>query len=252
MASGLRPGTVDRGRLPVQPRDRRAALSALALLLVVAGALGSALVVYRSGHRVDVLVAAREIKPGQQLGSQDYAVARVASDSGKLIRATDARGFDGSFATVDVPAGTLLNPTMFLNTNVIPSDGVIVGVTLPQNRRPAGALAKGDVVRVYEINTDVGASVGTGATPTPAAGATPVIVSGAKVLVDVARVVDAPTSTSNNTDQYEISLLLKASDAQNVVLDNAGGALAVALLPSTSTPAIDFRAAAASTPSPAA
>src|SRR3954447_23371930 len=105
MASGLRPGTVDRGRLPVQPRDRRAALSALALLLVVAGALGRALVVYRSGHRVDVLVAAREIKPGQPLSSQDYAVARVASDSGKLIPATDARGFDGSFATVDIPAG---------------------------------------------------------------------------------------------------------------------------------------------------
>ena len=60
------PATTARGRLPVPSRDRRPALAALAILLVLAGALGSALVAYRSGSRVDVLVARHDIGPGEQ------------------------------------------------------------------------------------------------------------------------------------------------------------------------------------------
>src|ERR1700712_68620 len=123
MASGLRPGAVDRGRLPVQQRDRRAALSALALLLVVAGALGSALAVYRSGHRTDVLVAAHDLTPGQLVTSADFTVARVASDaSAHLLPASSRAAFVNSHTLYGIPAGTLLNYTMFVAGSVVPAD----------------------------------------------------------------------------------------------------------------------------------
>jgi hypothetical protein len=238
MASGLRPGTVDRGRLPVQQRDRRAALSALALLLVVAGALGSALVVYRSGHRTDVLVAAHEIKPGQLMSAEDFTTARVANDSGATIPATSRLHFIGTYSTVDVPAGTLLNRLMFVTGAVLPPDGVVVGLVLPSTHRPAVAIKAGDVVRVYLVRKNADAPAGTATTP---AGATPAptVAASGSVLVASARVVEAPAATSG--DSVSISLLLKATDAQAVVVDAASQEIAVARLPVGTVPGIDMQ-----------
>lgn len=259
MASGLRPGAIDRGRLPVQTRDRRAALSALALLLVVAGALGSALVVYRSGHRTDVLVAAHDLKPGQIVQPGDLTVARAASDTGQLILASNKSRVVGSYVVTAVPIGTVLNPKMFLLSQIVPADGVIVGITLPANHRPALALHQGDLVRVYELPDSSGGSgnatsgvvtAPAGAAPAPTTSGTATTSAGnAKVLVDVARVVEAP-GAPDNSGGLEVSLLLKATDAQAVIGDNAAGAVAVARLPVTSTPGIDLKTAAP--PAPAA
>ena len=91
-----------RGRLPVQGRDRRAALSALALLLVVLGALGAALVVYRTGHRTDVLIAAHDIKAGQQITAAEFDTARVAHDSGNVVPASAKQNFIGTYARSDM------------------------------------------------------------------------------------------------------------------------------------------------------
>src|SRR3954471_8284833 len=124
MASGTSTVAAGRGRLPVQGRDRRAALSALALLLVVLGALGSALVVYRTGHRTDVLIAAHDIRAGQQITAADFDTARVATDSGNVVRASAKGNFIGTYARTEIPAGTLLNNLMFQAANVVPDDGV--------------------------------------------------------------------------------------------------------------------------------
>ena len=250
MATGLRPATVDRGRLPVQSRDRRGALSALALLLVVAGALGSALVVYRTGHRTDVLVAAHEIKPGQLISAADFGVDRVASDNtGALIPVASKAGFVGTYAAVGVPAGTLLNRTMFLGGRVLPADGVIIGVVLPVNQRPAVNLDSGDVVRIYEIPKDSG-----GSGPLTAPG----VASNAKVVVDKAKITEVATgSGSGSSGSIVISLLLKFSDAQTVVLAAAAGQIAVGRLPVGTVPGLDFLpvstgSTSAATPAPTA
>ncbi|NUR27045.1 MAG: hypothetical protein HOV83_14575, partial [Catenulispora sp.] len=41
-------------RLPTAPRERKPALAALAVLLILAGALATVLLVNRSGHRISV------------------------------------------------------------------------------------------------------------------------------------------------------------------------------------------------------
>jgi hypothetical protein len=196
----------------------------LALLLVVAGALGSALVVYRSGHRTDVLVAAHEIKPGQQVNSSDFRVARVATDSGSVVHASDQHSFVGTFATTEIPAGTLLNHLMFQVSNVLPADGVVVGVTLGRYQRPATSISNGDVVRAFLIPK----------TSTGANGPGPGL-----VLVDAARVVDVVGASS--TDTITASLLVKQSDAQNLISAASQGAVSLAELPKSVVPSIDFQ-----------
>lgn len=224
MSSAPPPVAPGRGRLPAQTRDRRAALSALALLLIVAGALGSALVVYRAGHRTDVLIAAREIKPGQRLTSADFATARVATDSGSVVQSADESNFVGTFATTDIPAGTLVNRLMFQAGSMLPKDGVVVGVTLARSQRPAAAIASGDVLRAFQV-------------PRTSSGDTAVAGS---VLVDSARVV-AVSDGSSSGDSITVSLLVTQVDAAKLIPAAGQGSVAVGELPKTVKPLIDFQ-----------
>jgi SAF domain len=212
-------------RLPVPSRDRRPALAALALLLIVAGALGAALVVYRSGQRTDVLVAAHEIKPGERVGAGDFTTARVSADAGSIVHASSRAAFVGSFAVTDIPGGTLINNQMFQAARVIPSDGVVVGVTVVGGQRPAAGVTGGDVVRAYFVPKSAASST------EPQSGT---------VLALAARVLDARTSDTNS-DALTVSLLVNDDQAAELVSASAADAVALAVLPPGTRPEIDFR-----------
>ena len=211
-------------RLPRARSDRRAALSALALLLVVVGALGSALVVYRTGQRTDVLVAAHAIKAGEKVSASDFGVERVSADSGSTLKAGAKSNFVGTYATTAIPSGTLLNRLMFQAGNIVPSSGVVVGVTVTSSQRPAAQIASGDVVRAYEV-TKTSSNTNT-VTPGP-------------VLIDAARVVDVSTSSTSG-DSETVSLLVEATAAQVLVNAAGQGTVALGLLPKSTKPTIDF------------
>lgn len=214
--------SVGRGRLPVQNRDRRAALMALALLLVVAGALGAALVVYRTGQKVDVLVAAHEIKPGEKVSGSDFSVSRVTADADSVVRASDESNFLGTYATTDIPAGTLVNRLMFQAGSVIPADGVLVGVNLAANQQPSSGISAGDVVRAYVINKSSDSL-------TPG-----------QALVDAARVTDVSAASSSSGNSTTVTLLVTSSAAPALIAAATQGAVAVAELPKSTKPPIDL------------
>ena len=133
-------------RLPVRSRDRRPALAALALLLIVAGALGAALVVYRSSQRTDVLVASHDIQVGERVDASDFDTVRISADTDSVVHANSERAFIGSFAVTSIPSGTLINNQMFQVAQVIPTDGEVVGVAIQDGQKPADSVATGDVV----------------------------------------------------------------------------------------------------------
>jgi hypothetical protein len=191
-------------------------MAALALLLIVAGALASALVAYRSGDRVDVLVAARDIPIGKQLEAADFKVARVAADGAALISATSQQNFVGSYAATKVPADTLLNRTMFLADNPARPNTVVVGLVLSPAQRPAAALAIGDVVRAYFV-------------PKSSGGATTGLKPG-DTLVKAARITEV-TAGSGAGDTVSVSLLVADSQAAQIVPAAATGQVALARLP---------------------
>lgn len=210
-----------RGRLPAPVRDRRPALAALALLLVLGGALTSALIAYRSGDRIDVLVARGDIEVGQVVQQSDFALARVASDGAALIEADAAGNFIGTSATTRIPAGTMLNRTMFLaDSDVVPLRSVVVGVVLGPNQRPAKALRAGDVVRVFLVPREAGG-----------------VVQGT-VLASAVRVVDVDSTVG---DDVRVSLLIPEGPATAIVTAAATNSIALTLLAPETEPAIDFR-----------
>ena len=214
-----------RGRLPAPPRERRPALAVLALLLVVAGALASALVAYRSGDRVDVLVATREIALGEEIGPEDLGIARVAAEGGATIPAEAEQNFVGARATSRIPEDTLLNRTMFLDDDVVPPNGVVVGVVLAPTQRPAEPLAAGDVVRAFRVprSDDAGGSGTAGS-----------------LVIDAARVVEVQAGAAGG-DTVSVSLLVPQQLAPTVVPVAATGEVALARLPLGAKPRIDLR-----------
>jgi Flp pilus assembly protein CpaB len=221
-----RPAPTDRAgraRLPVQSRDRRPALAALALLLVIAGGLGAALVVYRTGQKTDVLVATHEIKPGSRITDGDLGVARVSHDAGSVIKAADRGALVGTYAITDIPGDTLLNPGMFQSRDVIPDGALVVGVSVDQDARPAGGVAAGDVVRVFAASKQN--NNGNNDQPVE--------------LIAAARVVDVRTTDSGGATI--VSLLVGQDDAEALVVANAAGTIALAELPLGTTPTPDFQ-----------
>lgn len=213
-----------RGRLPAPVRDRRPALAALALLLVLGGALGSALIAYRSGNRVDVLVARGDIEVGQVVTGADFGIARVAADGVATIEAAASANFVGTSATTRIPAGTLLNRSMFLSAStVVPLRSLVLGVVLGATQRPAVELRAGDVVRVFLVPRETGQGGGVGT-----------------VLASAVRVVEAPGAASGDT--VRVSLLIPEDESTTALVAAAAtGSLAVVRLAPETAPAVDFR-----------
>lgn len=212
-------------RLPARPRDKRPALALLALLLVLLGALGSALLVYRTGERTQVLVAKETISQGQTVTAESFRVAEVAFEEGtQLVPAASLPQFVGANSVTHIPAGSLVSAQMFTPTELAPEGAQLVGVVVPSVGRPADGFKVNDIVRVY----------GT----TPASGSKEA--GPAEVLVEAAKVVSAGAA-SDTRDTLHVTLLLPEESAADVISSSAAGTAALAILPASTTPVVDWR-----------
>jgi Flp pilus assembly protein CpaB len=223
MASTATRPVVDRGRMPGARRDRRPALAALALLLVLVGALGSALLVFRSGDRESVLVANREIPFGAVISRSDFSTARAATDQGNLFDASRIGELDGLRATSTIPAGTLVSPQMFTLDTFVPSGGEAVGVVVDPNRRPSDVPEPGQVVRLYFVAGGGAASDNVPDNP---------------VIVNAARVIGTGAGSDSGTES--VTVLVDSDVAADVANYASTGNLAITILPDDTKPAIDW------------
>jgi len=216
--------TFERGRLPVAPRDRRPALAALALLLILLGALGSALMVFRSGDRENVLAASHDIAFGQVMSRSDFKTVRAAADGVALVPASLVNEYVGTRSTSTIPQGALLSPKMFNVKTLVPESGEGVGIVLDPTRRPSQVPSTGQVVRVYFV-----AGNGTSTESTPD---NPVIVNAARVIA-VGHGAGAGTTS--------ITVLVRSDLASDVANFASSGNLAITVLPDDTRPSIDWK-----------
>ena len=216
--------TFERGRLPVAPRDKRPALAALALLLILLGALGSALLVFRSGDRESVLAARHDIAFGQVMTRGDFSTVRAAADGAALVPARLVDLYVGTRATSTVPEGALLSPKMFDKDTLVPDNGEGVGIVLDPTRRPSQVPETGQVVRVYFV-----AGNGSSSEAVPD---NPVIVNAARVIA-VGHGAGAGTTS--------ITVLVRSDLASDVANYASSGNLAVTILPDDTRPSIDWK-----------
>lgn len=144
-----RPAGASAARLPSPPRQRRPAMAALAVLLIVGGALLAGLLAIRMDSRVPVLTVARDIPAGTQIQAQDLAEVQVASEGLNLIPAAQADEVVGTYARTRILADQLVDVRMLTRESPL-ADGryAIVSVVLTPGLAPETDVTDGDVVMV--------------------------------------------------------------------------------------------------------
>lgn len=135
------------------PRQRRPALAALALLLIVGGALGAGLLAVRMDDREPVFAAARDIEPGSLITADDLREVQVASEGLELISADAAAQVldGGTYAKVAIRENSLVDAKMLTKQAPVGEDRAIVAIPLNPALTP-GELAVGDLVEVVRVS----------------------------------------------------------------------------------------------------
>lgn len=98
-------------RLP-STRERRPALAALAVLLIVGGALLSGWIALSSGDRADFLRVDGEVAQGQRLTDDDLGTVSLPEGFDGGVPAGDRDSVVGQYATARLLEGTVLEPQM--------------------------------------------------------------------------------------------------------------------------------------------
>ncbi|MBW9205172.1 SAF domain-containing protein [Mumia sp. zg.B17] len=98
-------------RLP-STRERRPALAALAVILIVGGALLSGWIAMSSGDRADFLKVQGEVAQGQRLTLDDLGTVSLPEGFDGGVRAGERDSVVGQYATARLLDGTVLSPAM--------------------------------------------------------------------------------------------------------------------------------------------
>jgi hypothetical protein len=132
-------------------RVKRVPWVALGVVLVIAGALVFGLMVQSAGDRAAVVVAARDISPGQVIEAADLRVVDIAIDGSASTVPAGRRGeLIGQTATSRIPAGALLSEGQFAQDAGLPEGSVVVGALLGPGGLPVPNLRVGDEVMLLE------------------------------------------------------------------------------------------------------
>jgi hypothetical protein len=208
--SGSSTGSAD--RLPAPVKERRPALAALAVIMIVGGALASGMLVLRSGERDDYLVVRSTINPGRKIVDTDLGVAQIAGTGAHAVAAARRSDIVGRYATTRIFPGTLITYEMVTKDNEIPDGWAVVGAVLSTNQRPAAPLRPGDLVRVLSVPRADGTDDGQ-----------------ATILLNSAEVRAVEETPTNGA--IAVSLLVPVDRVQPVAAAAAQGTVALALLP---------------------
>ncbi|MEV2253117.1 RcpC/CpaB family pilus assembly protein [Streptomyces sp. NPDC050147] len=212
-------------RLPAPPRERKPALAALAVLLILIGALGATVLVLRAGERVEVVKVTAEIPAGESVSGDNITSVMVADDASiNYVKWSQVDGLKKLKATNTIPKGAIAVGEMFSSKSGLPAGKSAVGVSLKEGQYPADGLKAGDSVDVYQVgdsassgssDKETGGSAGSSASDAP-------IVSAARVS-SVADKSDATVSTG----ALGVTLMVDSADAAAVTRAASAGAVSL-------------------------
>ena len=217
-------------RLPSAPRERKPALAALAVLLILGGALGAGFLVLQSGKRVAAIEISQQVGAGQKIPLSAMQEIQVASDTGlNYVPWSQASQVAQFYAAGAIPPGTLLTTAMVVRASGVTTGKDVLGLALKDGQWPS-QLAVGDHVTIYAVSGTAGAGcAATGGSPLSvnaivlyaSNGASGTTASGAATDVTVAvNPADAGAVACNASVQNVALVLLPAAGHQG----QAGGA----------------------------
>jgi len=214
-AARFEPGRV------AEPRPRNPIWLVAGVLLVVLSALGGVLLFTANDDRVDVVVAATDLLPGQPVERTDLRIAQVGVDEDvATVSPAGVEDLLGRQPTGRIPAGTLLSPGMFADELALGPDEVVVGAALDPGEAPLSGIQVGVTVELLAI--EAGAEAPAPDAPAVVVAATPI---GTGTIWAVEPIATGQLWLSMRVDR-EVGLaasLASAQDALRVVLVGGAG-----------------------------
>jgi hypothetical protein len=128
-------------------------LAALAVILILLGAAGSALIAVNSGNRSDYVAIAADLEPGHKLDRKDLSRGDLAGATGSLIPWSEAQTYIGQYTTTRLYKDQFVTKDNFTSDKPIPDGGALVGVSLEGGRAPSDGIGVGDIVSVIRVPT---------------------------------------------------------------------------------------------------
>jgi len=214
LGAGL--GAAAAQRLPVPPRERKPALAALAVILILGGALVSAYLVMASGQRVNAVSIAQPVAAGQLIPASALKQVQIGNTGIQFINWTERNKIVRSYAAVNLVPGTLLTNGMLAADTDAAKGRVVIGLALKPSQLPAGGLRLGDRVALYAVGTkDTGIKPG--------------MILAADALVQyVSSTADRRVGSASDT---LISVAVTPDQAPTLSQAASAGTVAVALVP---------------------
>ncbi|NEC86124.1 hypothetical protein [Streptomyces sp. SID12501] len=217
-------------RLPTPPRERKPALAALAVLLILVGALGATMLVLRAGDRIEVVKVTAPIPAGGSVSKANTASVLVADDDSiDYIPWEQLDALMKLKAVSAIPAGVVPVGQMFTGETGLGAGQATVGLSLKAGQYPNN-LKQGDLVAAYRVGGTTGTGSSTGSSGSSSSGA------GTSLIVDKAKVSflqgtnDSDAVTSTN---LPVTLTVDSTKAAELAQAAAAGQVALVLIPSS-------------------
>ncbi|MEV1001837.1 hypothetical protein [Nonomuraea sp. NPDC050202] len=142
-------GVASRG-LPQWSRQRSPGLAALAVLLVLGGALATTMLVMRADERTSVIRVTGRVGAGQPFGGGVLQEARIADDGASYWPWSQRDQVAAAVATVTVLPGTLLTRPMVTDGAAVAGRPVRLGLALKPGQVPYD-LQRGERVQLIHV-----------------------------------------------------------------------------------------------------
>ncbi|MFE7172448.1 hypothetical protein [Streptomyces sp. NPDC057616] len=217
-------------RLPTPPRERKPALAALAVLLILVGALGATMLVLRAGDRIEVVKVTQEIPAGGSVTDSNVTSVMVAEDSGiHYVPWSQLANLKKLKAVSTIPGGVVAVGEMFGDQSGVGQGKALVGLSLKAGQYPTG-IEPGDVVAAYRVTSDTGSNSGSSSSSSPssAGGSNSLIVERATVSTVPKDGGDELVSSTNKS----ITVTVDSDKAADLAQAASNGQVALVLVSS--------------------
>lgn len=204
--------------LPTPKRRPRRGLLAAGVLLAVLFALGTYMLVSRSGERIGVVGLTQPVAWGQVITEDDLVQVQLVPDPAlHPVPWGDVDTVVGQRAAADLSAGSLLTADAVQVVTAVPPEGkALVGVLVTAGQAPTTPLNPGDQVVVVRTARAGAADAVRDTTASDSPGVNGTVFA-----------VSAPSSTGDRT----VDVLVAQADANGLAQASAAGETALVLMP---------------------
>lgn len=205
-------------------------MAALAVLLVLLGALGATVLVMRAGDRMEAVAITQDVPQGQRVPDSAIKSVMVAEDSNVKYVPWAQRGLLKTkyWADVKLVKGSVLVGGMLTQEKGVGAGRVVVGLSLKSGQYPPGMQA-GDSVSAYRVGDETSGNGGGADSGNSPPGATD------SVLTDSAEVqtVKRGSDDSSYSGDLPVSIVVSQADAGELTSAASNGEVSLVINPST-------------------